>query len=92
MLAFELQRLGGKFDAGTQVVTLQIRKLHQQVLKRVARHEVFEHGLDGVSQMSNGGLPVANLRVDGDARKKLVHGEKLQAGKESFKLMNAHWK
>ena len=67
MLALELERSGREVETGAQVITFQIGELLQQVLERVAGCQIFEHGHDGIAQMSNGRFPVADVRINRDA-------------------------
>ena len=67
MLALEFERLGREVEAGPQIVALQIGKLLQEVLERVASGQILEHGLDRIAQKPNGRFPVANFRINRDA-------------------------
>ena len=67
------QHLLRKLEAGKNVLTLQVMKLRQQVLHRIAAGQVFQNGLHRIPQAANDRFPVANLGIDGDARKQRIH-------------------
>ena len=67
MLALQLERALSEFKAGEQVLAFQVGKLRQQVLKRIARGQVFEDGFDRIPQPPDARLVVANIGLDSDA-------------------------
>ena len=56
-----------KLQAGENILPLQVRKLRQQILYRIAARQVSQNGFHRVTQTAQTGLPVANLRVNRDA-------------------------
>ena len=59
MLAFKFERLRGKFQTRPQIIAFQIGEFSQQAFKRVARRQLFEHGLDRIPQVADGRFAVA---------------------------------
>jgi hypothetical protein len=51
--------LRGDFETGPQIVAFQIGEFSQQAFKRVARRQLFEHGLDRIPQVADGRFAVA---------------------------------
>ena len=74
MLTLELERLSGKFDAGQQILALQIRKLGRNIVNEIAAGKIFQQRLDRIPETANGRFAVANCRVNRDARQQRVHG------------------
>jgi hypothetical protein len=68
VLGLELEGLSGKFQAGQQILALQVRELDQQILDRVAPGQVLQHGLYGIPEAPNHRLAVANVRANRNAR------------------------
>jgi len=50
--------------AGENVIPLQVRKLGEQIVHRIATRKILEKGFHGVTQTAHAGLPVANLWVN----------------------------
>lgn len=67
MTAPYLERFRCKFKACPQIITFQIRKLRENFLKRISRRKILQNGLHWITQATNNGFAVANLRVDCDA-------------------------
>ncbi len=64
MLALQLESGLGEFEAGQQILPLQIPELCQHVLERVTSSQVLEDGLDRIPPPANDRLAVADLRID----------------------------
>ncbi len=57
VLAFQLERLRGRFQTGLQVLTLQIRELGQHIFKRVACRGYSSMDSTGYGKWRMAGLP-----------------------------------
>ncbi len=81
MHALRRQHPARKLMAGENVLPLQIGKLREQILDRIAAREVFENGLHRVTQPAHTRFPVANLRVHRDAGEQIFvrHGRTIRA-------------
>src|SRR5437899_2935849 len=77
MLALEFERLSSEIEAGAQVIPFQVGELRQQVFERVAARQIFEYGLDGITQMPNGGLAMADSWINRDAGEQVVRWQDL---------------
>ncbi len=64
--SFQLEGLIGKLHAGLKVFAVQVWKLGQNLVERVAGRDVFEHRFHRVTKMTDAGFPMADIRVDGD--------------------------
>ena len=67
VLALQLERSLREFQASQQVLPFQVRELGQHILERIARGQVFENGLDRVSQPAADRRAVTNLGINGDS-------------------------
>jgi len=62
-----------KFQASQQIVALEIRKLEQNVLDRVALRQVLQHRIHRMAQIANARFPAADVRIDGDTASQSAH-------------------
>ena len=62
-----------KFQASQQIVALEIRKLEQNVLDRVALRQVLQHRIHRMAQTAHARFPAADFRVDGDTASQSAH-------------------
>lgn len=68
MHALGRQHFPRKLKARQNIIPFQIGKLGQHTLHGIAPGQVFEDAFDGIPQTTDTGLPMANFRINCDAR------------------------
>jgi hypothetical protein len=65
--AFDPAELRGELEHGVNVFTFEVFVIGQDFLMGHAGTEPFEHGFNRVTQATDAGFAVTDVRVDGDA-------------------------